>query len=111
MSKRNNELYLQDILDSINKILKYTSDFSFDDFKNNTITVDAVIRNLEIIGEAASHIDSKLRKDSSDIPWAHMVAMRNKMTHEYFGVDVEILWQTIQHDLPTLKKLIQKIND
>jgi len=65
---------------------------------------DAIIRNMEIIGEASKHLSSDMRKKYKDIPWQMMVSMRNKMTHEYFGVDIKILWKTIKDDLPPLKK-------
>ena len=71
--------------------------------------MDAVVRNLEIIGEAAKHVSKTIRERNKDIPWSEMVSMRNKVTHEYFGVDMEILWKTITEDLPELKKKIKKL--
>lgn len=109
MSKRDNRLYLNDIYLSINKIISYVNGLSFDDFMKDGKTIDAVIRNLEIMGEAAGNVSSDLKSKNPDIPWREMVSMRNKVVHEYFGVDLEILWETIQEDLPQLKKAIKKL--
>lgn len=110
MSKRDAVLYLQDILISIQRIEEYTKDLSAKDFEKDWKTIDAVVRNLEIIGEAARNIPENLIEEYPDIPWNSMVSMRNKIMHEYFGVDTEILWKTIKDDLPPLKKQIEKIS-
>lgn len=107
MSKRTAVLYFQDILTSLENIAEYTKGLDLESFKSDKKTVDAVVRNLEIIGEAAKNIPKRLRNQYSKIPWEKMVGMRNKVIHEYFGVDVEILWQTLQEDLPELKKQIK----
>lgn len=109
MSKRDIGLYLQDIISSIQKIQKYSRGLSFDEFIKDGKTADAVIRNLEIIGEAACHIPESFQEDCGGIPWRQMKSMRHKVVHEYFGVDLEILWKTIKEDLPELKKKIKKI--
>lgn len=109
MSKRESELYLQDILISIQRIEEYTKGLSSKDFEADWKTVDAVVRNLEIIGEAAKNMPEEIIEKYPEIPWNSMVSMRNKVIHEYFGVDVEILWKTIYEDLPLLKEEIGKI--
>lgn len=109
MSKRNVILYLQDIKDSIQKIEAYTKELSLDNFINDEKTIDAVVRNIEIIGEAANNLPLELKNKYSDVPWAEIIGARNKMIHEYFGVDIEILWKTVQNDIPKLKKEIKKI--
>lgn len=109
MSKRQPTLYLQDILDSLEKIEQYIQNLSFEQFQQDEKTIDAVIRNLEIMGEAARNIPIEFRDQCSEIPWEKMVSMRNKVLHEYFGVDEEILWKTVTEDLPALKTLIQKV--
>ncbi|MBI4036188.1 DUF86 domain-containing protein [Candidatus Daviesbacteria bacterium] len=109
MSKRELTLYLQDILTSILRIEDYTKDFSLNDLENDWKTIDAVVRNLEILGEAARNIPEEAAEKYSDIPWGKMVSMRNKIIHEYFGVDLDILWKTIKEDLPVLKQQIEKI--
>jgi uncharacterized protein with HEPN domain len=109
MSKRNLKLYLDDIRAAIKKIERYTKELSAKDFASDEKTIDAVIRNLGVIGEAANNIPSGVRSKMPDIPWRKIIAMRNKVIHEYFGVDWEILWQTIEEDLPELKKQIRKL--
>ncbi|MBI2019669.1 DUF86 domain-containing protein [Candidatus Daviesbacteria bacterium] len=109
MSKREPLLYLQDILTSLSRIEDYTKSLSFDDLKSDWKTIDAVIRNLEILGEAARNIPEEIIDKYPDVPWGYMVSMRNKVLHEYFGVDQEILWKTIKEDLPVLKLQIEKI--
>ena len=109
MSKRGLQLYLEDILGAIANIENYCANISFENFINDKKTIDAAVRNLEIIGEAANHIPQEVRDTYSQVPWEKMVSMRNKVMHEYFGVDVEILWETITEDLPILKQQIQII--
>ncbi len=109
--KRKIKLYLEDIKDAINKIEKYTQKISFKKFANDQKTIDAVVRNLEIIGEAANQIPASIRKNYPDIPWSEIVDMRNKIIHEYFGVDIDILWQSLKEDIPTLKIQIRKVKE
>src|SRR3989344_4974285 len=109
MSKRFPRLYLEDILNSIANIEEYTNDISFEDFSGDRKTIDAVVRNLEIIGEAAKNIPEDFRENHSELPWSEMISMRNKVIHEYISVDVEILWKTIKEDLPKLKELVEKL--
>lgn len=71
--------------------------------KNDEKTVDAVIRNIEVIGEASSHLSAEVKKRYAAVPWSMVKGIRNILAHEYFGVDLEIIWKTIQEDLPTLK--------
>jgi len=109
MPKRDFKLYLDDIYYSCNKILKYTKELEFKDFNKDGKSIDAVVRNLEIIGEAGKNLPAKLRKNYKQMPWKELIGMRNKVTHEYFGVDNAILWKTIQEDIPKLKKEINRI--
>jgi|SRR3989338_2200821 len=109
MSKREAELYIEDIEEAIRKIEEYTKDLTFDDFVKDGKTIDAVIRNLSIIGEAANNIPDEIKNQNSDIPWGEIAGMRNKVVHEYFGVDEEILWKTIKEDLPIFKKQVEKL--
>lgn len=111
MSKRLPKLYLEDILTSISNIDEYTKGLSFKDFKSDKKTIDAVVRNLEIIGEAARNIGQSFTEEHSQLPWSEMISMRNKVIHEYIAVDVEILWKTIQEDLPMLKEQIEELPD
>lgn len=109
MFREDEKLYFQDIADSIRNIEKYTKGFSFDDFFEDGKTVDAVVRNLEIIGEASRHVSRQTKRKYPEIPWAQIVGMRNKVIHEYSGVDLTILWKTVEEDIPDLKRKIEEI--
>lgn len=93
---------IEDIIGSIEKINRFTSNLSFDDFTDDDLIRDGVLRNLTIIGEAAKYIPGKIQSRHKSIPWDEMKAMRNFVVHEYFGVDNQILWYTITNDLPLL---------
>lgn len=110
MRKRDYRDYLQDILDSIKDIEDFTRNVDFEDFARDRKTINAVIRSIEVIGEAAKHIPKSIRDKYPSIPWRKMAGMRDKLIHEYFGVDIKIiLWKTIKKDIPPLKPLIQNI--
>ena len=109
MSKRDPELYLRDILDSINKIESLVKNMSYKKFLENEMVIDAVIRNIEIIGEAVKNLPDETKKSHPNIPWNKIIDTRNKVIHEYFGVDIEILWKTITDDLSKLKEQVEKI--
>ncbi|MCZ4409752.1 DUF86 domain-containing protein [Cryomorphaceae bacterium 1068] len=100
MSKREDLFLVQDMLESGQKIISYTSGYSYDDFINDEKTVDAVIRNFEIIGEAASRISEELKNSNDGIPWKQLKGYRNRLIHEYFGVDYRIVWEVIDENLP-----------
>jgi len=109
MSKRGIKLYLEDIQDSIRKIEKYTRGVDFSKFSRDEQMIDAVVRNLSIIGEAVKNIPKEIKAKNPDVAWNEIKGMRNKVVHEYFGIDEEILWKTIQDDLPIFKKQITKL--
>ena len=109
MSKRDAKLYLEDIKVAILRIKEYIKGLSARDFYRDARTMDAVVRNLSVIGEAAKNIPVKVKSDYPLIPWEEIVGMRNKIIHEYFGVDETILWKTVKKDLPELKKQIDTI--
>ena len=102
-------LFLEDILSSIQKIEDYISGMSFEDFQSDSRTVDAVLRNLEIIGEASKNTPNEIRKGYPDIPWGRMTGLRNIVSHEYFGIDLSIIWQIITVNLPETKPLIEDL--
>ena len=106
---RDIKLYLIDIKEAINKIQSYTKEINFKEFSNNNEKVDAVIRNFEVIGEAAKHIPDEIKDDYKDIGWIDITGMRNILTHQYFGIDLNIIWKTIKEKLPELKTKIEEI--
>lgn len=109
MKRRDYRDYLQDMIDSINDIDAFTKNMDFESFTKDRKTINAVIRSIEVIGEAAKNIPQSVRNKHTSIPWKKMVGMRDKMIHEYFGVDMEILWKTIKEDIPSLKPLVQEL--
>jgi uncharacterized protein with HEPN domain len=106
---KDDSIYIDHILQSINNIFAYTQNLSIDDFHNNLLVQDAVIRNFEIIGEATKKLSDDFKKINHELPWKEMAGMRNKLIHDYMGVDINIIWATLQKDLPYLKSLIEKI--
>ncbi len=109
MSKRDLRLFLIEVLEAIEKIERYIDSLSFEDFVKNEMVIDAVIRNLEIIGEAARNIPGEIRTKYSDIPWKRVVGFRNIVIHEYFDVDLEIVWVIVKERLPELKPQIKRM--
>ncbi len=109
MSKRNIKLYIDDVKEAVAKIEEYSKGLSFDKFKKNDLVIDAIVRNLGVLGEAAKNVPTDFKEKYKDIPWRKIAGMRNIVVHEYFSVDSEILWKTIQQDIPELKKMINKI--
>ncbi|HEX2869004.1 MAG TPA: DUF86 domain-containing protein [Ignavibacteriales bacterium] len=107
MSKRDWKILFEDILDSINKISTYTKDCEFDDFASSSLVVDAVVRNIEIIGEASKNVPEAVKLSAPEIPWNKMAGIRNRIVHEYFGVDISIIWFIVTNELPQLKVRIQ----
>lgn len=102
--------YIEHILDCIRKIREFTSGLSLKDFSVNELVQDAVIRNIEIIGEASKKISSDTKQIYYEIPWKEIAGMRDKLIHDYLGVDVEVVWRTITEDIPTLEKQIKEID-
>ncbi len=95
MSKRDTSLLLEDMLQSAQKIKRYTKDFNYESFLSDDKTIDAVVRNFEIIGEAANRIDPDFRDNTPEIEWNRIRGFRNRIVHEYFGIDYEIVWEII----------------
>lgn len=111
MSNRVPELLIQDILESIEKIKRYTEMMSFEQFLNDDKTNDAVIRNFEIIGEAANRMPETIKDTYQKINWHRIRGFRNRIVHDYMGVDYEIVWDIIQNNLDDLYKQIYDIKN
>ncbi len=101
--------FLEDIVFAIQRIREYTSGMEYENFRFDNKTVDAVIRNFEIIGEAAKRLPSELKKHHPEVPWEEMYRLRNKVTHEYFGIDYETIWDIVCNYLPSDEQALAKI--
>lgn len=102
MSERTDRDFIQDVLEASHRVAAYTAGMSYDTFLADTKTQDAVIRNLEIIGEAAKNLSDDLRHQHSEIPWKSLAAVRDKLIHHYFGVNLDIVWQIVTVELPQI---------
>ncbi|MEK7376655.1 MAG: DUF86 domain-containing protein [Candidatus Margulisiibacteriota bacterium] len=109
MALRDDSAYINHILDAITKIESYLSGISYDAFIATTLIQDGIIRQIKIIGEASGNISDKFKESNPDIPWADIVGMRNKLIHQYFGVDIDAVWETSKKDVPELKEKIEKL--
>jgi len=111
MSKRDSLLLLEDMLDAALKIKRYTLNLSFEEFLSDEKTVDAVVRNFEIIGEAANRIDPELKNKKTEIEWTRIRGFRNRIVHDYFGIDYRIVWEIIESYLDDLIIKLESIID
>ncbi|MEW6482620.1 MAG: DUF86 domain-containing protein [bacterium] len=107
--KKEDTAYLKHILDAITRIEEYTAGIEYEDFMENHLIQDGVIRQIEIIGEASKRISDEIKKKHLDIPWKDMAGMRDKLIHNYLGVDMDALWDTVENDIPTLKSKLKDI--
>lgn len=108
MSKRDWTILFEDILESIEKILDYTNGSNFDDFAMNPMMVDAVVRNIEIIGEASKNVPEDIKELVPEPPWNKMAGIRNRIVHEYFGVDINIIWHIVSNELSLLAEQLRE---
>jgi uncharacterized protein with HEPN domain len=109
MSRRKWEFRLEDMLDASRKIERYTTGLTFEDFAEDEKTIDAVIRQLIIIGEASSHIPEKITLLAPEIPWSSIRGMRNVVVHEYMSVDMRIIWKTVTRDVPNMRTQLESL--
>ena len=109
MSKRDPRLYCDDILESGSAILDFIQQMSFEEFCDDRKTYSAVIREFEIIGEAVGKLPQSIRERRSDVEWQDIRDFRNLLIHEYFGVDLEIIWKIIKDDLPVLIDSVKEL--
>lgn len=101
--------YIDDMLDAISKIEKFLSDFDFETFSKDDKTQFAVIRALEIIGEASKKIPNNIKISYSNVPWREISGMRDKLIHDYFGVDIDVVWKTAVEDIPSVLNSLNQI--
>jgi uncharacterized protein with HEPN domain len=110
MPKRDSALLIEDIKTAISRVEKYTTGFDRQHFVADDRTVDAVVRNLEIIGEASRQLPDAFKESHPSIPWHKIAGLRNRIVHDYFGVDLELIWQIISIEIPSLKDNISVID-
>ena len=107
--QRGYEAYLKDILEAIRKIENYTENMSYEDFLKDELRQDGVVKNLEVIGEAVKNIPDDLKSTKPDIEWKKIAGLRDILTHEYFGINFEIVWDIISNKIPDLKKNVKEL--
>lgn len=103
--------YLEDIVEASNDVIKFVEDINFQEFQKDKKSIYAVIRGIEVVGEAARKISQNFRYQYPEVPWKEMAGMRDKLIHDYFGVDLEVVRDTAKEDAPILKVKIQEILD
>ncbi len=109
MKKRDLRDYINDLIESCEDILEFTNELSYNSFIQDKKTVNAVIRSLEVIGEASKNLPVSFKKTYPDIPWKQMAGMRDKLIHEYFGIDKEMVWQVVSRHISQILLLLKKI--
>jgi len=107
--KKDNLVYIEDILKSCNQITSYINNVTYEQLVENQMMVDAVIRNIEVIGEAASKLDENFRALHPDFPFRSAATMRNKLIHNYNEIDFKVVWDTVKLDIPELREKCQKL--
>ena len=105
------EDYLADIIQSMNEVEEFTRGLTYESFMKDRKTINAVIRSLEVMGEASKRIPDEVRAKHSEIPWKRMAGMRDKLIHEYAGVDLETVWDVIQEEIPPIRPLLEELRD
>ncbi len=106
---KDNQVYLGHILECIDSIESYTTEITFEEFISNKMIQDAVIRNFEVMGEAAKNISIDFKEEFSNIPWKQIAGSRDKLIHHYTGVNLKTIWDSIETDLPSLRNSIEKL--
>ena len=109
MKARDYRDYLQDILDAVNDIESFVDGLTYEEFIKDRKTLNAVVRSIEIIGEASKNIPETMKAKYKELPWKQMAGMRDKLIHAYFGVDVEMLWKAVKENIPPLRRSIQQM--
>lgn len=109
MSRRDWKLFVEDVLESIGLIEHYVNNMDLEDFKTDRKTIDAVVRNFEIIGEASKFVPENIKNNYQIVDWKGIVGLRNRIAHEYFGISTVIIWHIIKEELPMLKIQMEQI--
>ena len=109
MSERSTQLLLEDMQESLQKIFKFTDGLTRDAFMGDELVIDAVLRNFEVIGEAASQLPDEFVNEHPGVEWHKMIGMRNRLIHGYFGVSTAIVWETIRQHLPVLRDQLKDL--
>ena len=109
MPNRDPELLVEDILAAIRKVERYTTGMDWEGFRQDEKTTDAVVRNLEVVGEAVRRLPEDFIAQYPNVPWRQAAGLRNRIVHDYFGLDLEIIWEVIQHDLPKLRQQLENL--
>ena len=104
-------LYVQDMIEFSEKVLSYTDGFDQDTFVSDGVIYDATLRNIELIGEAATHVPDEIREENTHIPWRMIVGTRNRVAHAYLGLDDDVIWSIIQGDVPDLLPKLRRLLD
>ena len=104
-------LYVQDMIEFSEKVMSYTDGFDQDTFVSDGIIYDATLRNIELIGEAATHVPDEIREENTHIPWRMIVGTRNRVAHAYLGLDDDVIWSIIQGDVPDLLPKLRRLLD
>ena len=106
---RTYDIYLQDIVEAIKRIESYVQDTNRFQFETDQMRFDAVVRNLEVIGESVKRVPDSIRKNYPSVAWRKIAGLRDRLIHAYFDIDIDIIWDIVQSELPVLKSEIQRI--
>jgi uncharacterized protein with HEPN domain len=107
MSKREDIDCLEDILEAARRVHGYCVDLSYEEFLGDVKTQDAMVRNIEIIGEAVKNLSDEIRDTYADVPWKNIAGMRDRLIHDYFGVNLDIVWNVVKEDIPQLRRNVE----